>query len=308
MILLPGHFRRIISVAEAHLRRTNSLDRARRLPVLSEDVETTLAGLPFHWLRYGGVAHEALYCSHIPLVYGLARRFAHSDDMREELVQEGAIALWFALGRHDPKRGRVAAFAKPFVWRAMVRARGLSVVRLPDRVRWQLALVLRAHDALVSSLGRQPTTAEVVQRVTLVARRHHDDDPSGAEACAVCARNSAWVTEQRVSLLLRIVNGKNLVVFPGQTEEGTGGLVRTLADSGPGPEDSVVDALVIRQEVARSLDAREAAVIRGRFGIDSAELTLGELGRQLGCSGERVRQIEVQALAKLRRALTPSRD
>jgi DNA-directed RNA polymerase sigma subunit (sigma70/sigma32) len=136
-------------------RMSSTVESARRLPKLSAAEEAALvraAGDDY----YAPPAHAVL-CSYAPLVYALAKRYTRDPDLQAELVQEGFIGLWRAIQQasaFDPAMGRFATFAKPFIWRAMVRAPGLQLVRLPDRVRWQLGCVLRASHTGLEKYGR----------------------------------------------------------------------------------------------------------------------------------------------------------
>jgi RNA polymerase primary sigma factor len=285
-----------------------SLHEARRQPPLTADEEAAIYASRFRQGSDDFTAAEALFCAHIPLVFGLARRFTPDPEKQSELVQEGCIGLWLAIARYDPSRGRLAAFAKPFVWRAMVRAHGLSLVRLPDRVRWRMATVLSIRARLEEEWGRTPNPWEVAQKVRAEASDywgHHDSPPAPNRApCAVCTRNSAWATDKQVELLLARVAMRQPGSLSAPRGHGEEQPLPATVDVGRVSEESLIDAIAIRHELVRVLDEREAMVIRSRFGIDTRALTLEEIAQANGWTAEGVRRIQSRALRKLSRRLT----
>lgn len=117
-------------------------------------------------------ARERLIEAYLPLVHGLAQRFAHSGERLEDLVQVGAIGLIKAVDRFDPARGvGLATFATPNIlgeMRRHLRDRS-ALIRVPRRQQEACVRVRRAHRELGARLRRDPTQRELVAETHLSA-------------------------------------------------------------------------------------------------------------------------------------------
>jgi RNA polymerase primary sigma factor len=217
--------------------------------------------------------------ANLRLVVSLARHYAGKGLPLEDLVAEGNMGLVRAVEGYDPAAGtRFSTYASYWVKQSIRRAlsRTGNAVRLPQYVTTLLAKWAKASTALHRELGRTPTDEEVAARLGLTERQ------------------------------VRVVRKARRVYASGQPVENPDGepVVGLFADARELPPD---DRLAGAEEVRKALDSvgrleeREAQVLRLRFGLDGGEpASLQEVGEQLGYTRERIRQIERDALAKLR--------
>jgi RNA polymerase sigma factor (sigma-70 family) len=215
-------------------------------------------------------------------VAGLYRYSARVD--RVEFVQEGVVGLLRALESYDPDRGvRFWTYATWWVRQAMqhlVSELTLPVV-LSDRALRQLSRVRDAHASYLRDHGREPSRRELADAARLSA-----DQVAGLIATGQPARpldSDVEVGERTVGPF------GDLLVDP-------------LAE---GEYERVLDNVEVDQlrSLLGGLSDRERMVLRLRYGLDGEEESLRRIGRRLGLSAERVRQIEQRALGKLRSML-----
>jgi RNA polymerase sigma factor (sigma-70 family) len=214
-----------------------------------------------------------------------AARYGHDVD---DLVQEGAVALLNALPHFDPDRGiRLIGFAAHTINKRMsVYGMAMrSTMGSHQSVNRQSQWTATSRE-LERRLGRQPTAEEV-------------------------ERELGW-TEETIAAMRGLLAGVVSLDAPVHREM-RGSLADATADPASGADDvdRSVDLARLRRVVAREMGAlapREASVIRERFLTDGDGANLATLGRQLGVSRERVRQIEADALKKLRDQLEDSPD
>jgi RNA polymerase sigma factor (sigma-70 family) len=226
----------------------------------------------------------------LPSVAGVARRYRTSSAVdRNELMQAGVMGLLRALERYDPQRGTPFwAYAAWWVREAMqqVVAELARPVILSDRALRQLARIKGARLVYLQEHAREPTSADLA-------------DVTGLS----CDHVDRLIAADRPS--------RGLAEPLGRDDEASATVGELLAD--PAAEEAY-QALFRRLEaeglrtVAVDLAHRERAVLRARYGMGCGEHTLQEIATGLGVSAERVRQIEQQALHKLRAAAeAPSR-
>jgi RNA polymerase sigma factor (sigma-70 family) len=223
---------------------------------------------------------DQLVDSYLPLIASVARMYRVSPCIeRADLMHAGVVGLLRALQRFDPDMETPFwAYASWWVRQAMQQlvSEMIRPVVLSDRAVRQLAQINHARRDHAGRHGSQANTAAVEAR-------------TGLSAGQIDSLTAASRMPRRLNEPLR------------EAEETT--LGDQLADS------SAEDAYdrVLQQLAAKtvplllaSLDERERAIVRARYGVDGAEQTLQELGRALGVSAERVRQLEARAMGKLR--------
>ncbi|MFL6040558.1 MAG: RNA polymerase sigma factor RpoD/SigA [Gaiellales bacterium] len=229
-------------------------------------------------------ARERLILRMLPLVSRTARRYVGRDVERVDLLQEGIVGVLRALQRYEAERGvPFTAYAGWWVRQAMQQAvsEQSRAVRLPTHVLWDI------HDLREA---REQTAAEGTTDSEL-------------------GRRLGW-GERRLEDVVRAERPALSLDLPHAADDGAAGsLGDLLAD--PLSEQAYEDVLGAvtgsrLRALMTTLTEREREVLRWRFGLGTEELSLRQIGRRLGMSGERVRQIEHRALAKLRTAATES--
>jgi RNA polymerase primary sigma factor len=223
----------------------------------------------------------ALVEGHLPRIAALARRFSGPGIEVSDLVQEGWLALLEARRRFEPARGvPFWAYAVPWVHGAIYRLAQdqRRAVRLPPAAQVELGRIRRAGQQLGGS-GGEPKVAELARRTGL---------PADRVALIVAAGRPARSFQEAL----------------GADRDG-----RTLIDMLPDPcgEDAYDDVLSRAGapdmgDLMDALSPREREIISRRFGIGRPPQTLADIGRLMGVTRERIRQIESRALGKLRAA------
>jgi RNA polymerase sigma factor (sigma-70 family) len=246
-------------------------------PAVAPATELALVGAA----KAGDAAARArLVDAFMPLIASTARTYRSGRVHRVELLQEGVVGLLRALERFDPDRGLPFwAYATWWVRQAMQQlvSELTRPVVLSDRALRHLARLKEAHRDAVQRSGRQPSRTELAERSGLSLDRVDD----------------LLATERAPRSLQEPVAGAD-------GEIGTFGelLVDPLAED---EYEHVLAAIEVEElhALLAGLSDRERQILRLRYGLDGDELSLREVGDRLGLSGERVRQIERRALAKL---------
>jgi RNA polymerase primary sigma factor len=230
------------------------------------------------------IACRRLVESFLPLIGGVARRFDVGDSVqRAELMQEGVAGLLFAARRYDPRTGTPFwGYASFWVRKAMQElvAEVTRPTALSDHAVRGLARIRTARRDHLQAMGAEPTRNELAA--------------------------ATGFTSAQLDSLLVVERAPRSFEEPLRVDEGvTATFGDMLAD--PVAEDEyehVLDEMEIHavRDLASRLDKRERSVLIGHYGLGRRARTLDEIGAELGVTAERVRQIEKEALDKLRAA------
>jgi len=251
------------------------LSEVARIPPLTEEEERTLA----RRMREGDrAARERLILSHLRLVVAIAREYGETGMDLLDMIQEGNMGLIEAVDRFDPELGyRLSTYARWWIRQAI----GAAIERYSQMIRLPVHLfrAIIRFQRLKASFGAEGIEegAELVLAPGLTLER---------------VRHVERTLREFISLDLPI----------GEGEEDT--LEEIVPDESiPPPEKEALRELFREDllEMVNRLPAREALILRRRYGLEGARpQTLAEIGKDLGITRERVRQLEQRALKRLK--------
>jgi RNA polymerase primary sigma factor len=256
------------------------LNAAGRYPLLTAAEEVELSK---RVERGDLAAKERMINSNLRLVVSIAKRYQGHGLTLGDLIQEGVIGLVRAVEKFDWRKGfKFSTYATWWIRQAVQRgvANKSRIIRIPVHIVEREQKISRVQRGLLTELGREPTDEEIALKAKLPLK-HVIEVREAARSVAS--------TDQTIGDDGETAFGDLIAVDQPATEEVAEGILRREA---------------IRRAVA-SLPDRERAVIELRFGLvseDADPVSLEEIGRRLGLTRERVRQIEGQALARLRRS------
>lgn len=245
------------------------------------------------WLRRVHAANRAaaearndFVKANLRLVVSIARRFNHGRMALADLIQEGNLGLIKAVERYDYRRGfRFSTYASWWIRHAISRAladKGREV-RLPVHMIDAQHRLTKARRQLTSALGRAPTSEELATATQMPLDK--------------IEKMRSWLLEQSVSIDKPVGDEEGRVL--GEVLEDPDRVAVSPT------EDLEWEALTTEvRDLLRELRPIEADILRQRFGLGTEqELTLKEIGDKYQLSRERIRQLQEQALGKMRRAL-----
>ena len=235
------------------------------------------------WARAQGALEQAkaqMIQANLRLVIHSALHYRHRGVPLLDLIQEGNLGLLRAVDQFEPQRGlKFVTYARWWIRQAISRAIGEQsrTIRLPSHVLERQSKLRAAATQLWARQGRRPNAQDLSAAL-------------------------GW-TPQQVEALLIAVQPLAQLQQP-LTDDGMA-LQDVVEDTQTPPPEVLVAAAQVRRGVGACLGrltAREALIVRWRYGLDADEpQTLQEIGDVLGLSRERVRQLEKQAFAKLRK-------
>ena len=254
------------------------LREAGRHPLLNAAQEVELAKR----IERGDMgAKQTMIQSNLRLVVSIARKYQGVGELGLlDLIQEGMLGLIRAVEKFDWRRGyKFSTYATWWIRQAVARALAdkARTIRMPVHIVERMQKLNRAERTLWTQLGREPTLDEIAEEANLPIAQAHE---------VKAAARASTSLDQPV----------------GDTEDAVFG--DFVAGEGPLPDEEVEVSLRCQAlaEALAALSERERRVLILRYGLDDAEpKTLEEIGRRLGLTRERVRQIETEALKRLAR-------
>jgi RNA polymerase primary sigma factor len=260
------------------------LDEISRVPLLTREEEMELARKAF---KGNVTAQERLARHNVRFVVSVAKKFQNRGVPLVDLIGEGNLGLMTAARKFDPDRGvKFISYAVWWIRQAIQAAiaRHGRPVRVPLNRTADLNRLGRATVLLTERLGRAPTTDELVEA-------------TGLTRDAVRALGALHIEALRLDHPVREADDRGRMErFVPLTQEGTD--AATMANSRTTDLEAALAAL----------PARDAKVLRLYFGLDDGKSrTLEEIGRMMGVTRERIRQLRDRALLRLREGETGDR-
>ncbi|MHB9034292.1 MAG: sigma-70 family RNA polymerase sigma factor [Anaerolineae bacterium] len=248
---------------------------------LSEDDKDDLSLV----IERGEASRTHLIKANTRLVVSIAKRYLGQGVPFLDLIQEGNLGLIKAVEKFDYTRGhRFSTYATWWIRQAITRALADQgrVIRLPVHLSDRIRKVYQVAQQLEQDWGRQPTPEEIADQLSL--------------------------PPQKVQWMLKVSQRPLSLEKPVGEEEDSelGSFIPD--DEAPTPSDSTYQHMLQQklEDILTTLTPREARILRLRFGLhDGRSYTLEEVGRKFGLTRERIRQIEHEALDRLRH---PSRS
>jgi len=264
------------------------LKQIERIPLLKPVEEISLAEKIQSKTRGSHAARHQMIRSNLRLVISIAKRYTNMGLAFSDLVEEGNIGLMRAVEKFNPKRGyRFSTYASWWIKQAIMRALSNQgkTIRIPVYVYDMISKWRKVRDALTQKLNRIPTRKEIakVMRVPI----------------------------------LKVKEIENIAGRPGSLNapvslDSTAELIDLIEDDVThSPEREM--GLMLRDErihdILQTLDERERKILVLRFGLEKGEPhTLEEVAQNFGITRERIRQIEVAALKKIRSRFQDERE
>jgi len=255
------------------------LDEIGRTPLLTVEEEAELA----QRVQAGcGAARHRMIAANLRLVVRIAGEFAHAGVPMADLVSEGNLGLIKAVERFRPQKGsKFSSYAAWWIRQAMQRALGeqCSAIQLNPAVVRKVNKLRAVASSMAEALGREPTDNELAEELGIAAVSVEHLKNVGSRPASM----DAAVSHDSGTTL------GSLIVDPAAEDPH-----EALSDKDLGEE--AMHLLVF-------LDAKERTVIVRRYGLEGSDAcTLAQVGAELGCTRERVRQIQDAALKRMRQA------
>ncbi|MBW4664992.1 MAG: RNA polymerase sigma factor, RpoD/SigA family [Chroococcus sp. CMT-3BRIN-NPC107] len=278
-IIYGKQVQQMMSLLEAKEALAKQLQREPTSEEWATQVDIAIGELP-EVIKRGKRAKQKMIEANLRLVVAIAKKYQKRNMEFLDLIQEGTMGLERGVEKFDPMRGyKFSTYAYWWIRQAITRAiaQQARTIRLPIHITEKLNKIKKVQRELAQKLGRSPNANEIATALEL--------EPAQIREYLNLAR-------QPVSLDIRVGDNQD-------TE-----LQDLLEDDGPSP-DHFMTQEALRQDIDNllaELTPQQREVVSLRFGlVDGNELSLAKVGERLNLSRERVRQLEHQALAHLRR-------
>ncbi len=270
-----------VASAKRAVRDDGSLDQYLReisqYPLITREDEVDLA----QQIRVGdGEALDKLVRSNLRFVVSVAKKYQNQGVSLSDLINEGNLGLIRAAHKFDETKGiKFISYAVWWIRQAILQALAEQsrIVRVPLNRAGTLHRIGKRSRLLLQELGREPTVSEIAEGM----------DISREEVAKTLS-----ISQSHLSL--------DAPLTPGEDNR----LMDYIPDTqSPGPEKETFERALCEsiEGVLETLKEREARILRLYYGLEGKEpLTLEEIGRMMGITRERVRQIKEKALARLR--------
>jgi RNA polymerase primary sigma factor len=230
-------------------------------------------------IQDGSAAREHLITANSRLVISIAKKYIGRGVPFLDLIQEGNIGLMRAAKKFDYRRGyKFSTYATWWIRQAITRAIAdqSRTIRVTVHMGDQISKVLRTQHQLKQRLSRDPSIEELAEALEIEPKR---------------VEHILQVAQRPLSLQMPV----------GEEEDDS--LEDFIEDDAPNPDETAFHKLMSEhiERVLEGLPPREVRILQLRYGLLNGKIhTLNEVGRKMGVTRERVRQIEAQALQRLR--------
>jgi RNA polymerase primary sigma factor len=233
-------------------------------------------------------ARDRMVRANLRLVVNISRSYVGKGLALQDLIEEGNLGLLRAVEGFDPEMGtRFSTYASYWIKQSIKRSliNSAKTIRIPAYMVELLSKWRRATARLSEELGRMPTQEEVARVLGL--------------------------PKKKLPIIKKAIQIHNATPQSDQSDTGWSLGEMVMDERLKSPDEELLDHDVMKTalELLSTLDAREATVLKMRFGLgDTAPHTLKEIGAELGLTRERVRQIETEALNRLQHALKDPKE